>query len=396
MIQCFSVIKEIDQSRSSVAVAMPVATGVEDNLEEHVLLEEDEVEAQTAMSVTDYNTLFEGIPLSESTTRYLAEIGRIPLYSSEAERRAFTRYNDLRKTEARIADQLAHAQDTKSRDSRRRALNEQREEAGKMRNEIVRRNLRLVVSVAKKYVGLGISLDDLIQEGNEKLIELIDAFDITRGYKFSTLAFSSLKEHLRSVVYYMSRSIKPPRYLEPYADAVRATEARLMIELGTEHVPDGAIAADIQETGRSKTARAIEERHVHESRNMQHALQVRNLDEEIDEDGSTLASNVADDTDELTPILELINDKQVKAKLLERVAYLVKHSRFDETDRRITMDRFGLISGETRSLRAIGYGLGITYETVRQRLESRIIPALLPLFRELFSLDEDLRAEVCG
>jgi len=221
-------------------------------------------------------------------------------------------------------------------------------EARSARDELVQANLRLVISIAVKYQGHNVPLEDLIQEGNIGLIKAASKFDYQRGFKFSTYAIWWIKQAIMRTLDNFSRSIRLPSYVVAKMNKFDAVYATLCQELQREPRRDEiADALDL-------TVKQVEEILTFNADTISMDLPLSD-----ERSAATLGDLIEDPTTsgEDGPIAEIIN-KDLTTQLLK--------SGLSEREQRVLKMRFGLEDGERKTLREIGVALKITRERVRQ------------------------------
>jgi RNA polymerase primary sigma factor len=252
----------------------------------------------------------------DSIQMYLREIGKVPLLTGEEE-------IDLAK---RI---------TKNDESARKKLTEA--------------NLRLVVSIAKKYMGRNLGLLDLIQEGNLGLFRAVDKFDWRKGYKFSTYATWWIRQAITRALADQSRTIRIPVHMVETLNKYAQAERQLVQDLGREPLPE-EIAAEM----------GIDvEKVYHLKKISQETVSIdAPVGEESDEDASYLA-DFLEDEQRATP-----NETAGRQILKEYVQSILKD--LDPREQKILKMRFGLEDGVTHTLEEVGEEFGVTRERIRQ------------------------------
>ncbi len=236
-------------------------------------------------------------------------------------------------------------------------------EARSARDELVQANLRLVISIAVKYQGHNVPLEDLIQEGNIGLIKAASKFDYQKGFKFSTYAIWWIKQAIMRTLDNFSRSIRLPSYVVAKMNKFDAVYATLCQELQREPRRDEiADALDLT----VKQVEAI----------LTFNADAISMDLPLSDERSaaTLGDLIEDPTTsgEDGPIAEMIN-KDLTAQFLKKLP---------EREQRVLKMRFGLEDGERKTLREIGVALEVTRERVRQ-LEIDAIKRLYDLYDEM-------------
>ncbi len=255
----------------------------------------------------------EGVAVDDPVRMYLKDIGKIPLLDPDRE--------------AYLAEKIAEG-----------------DEAAK--NELVEANLRLVVSIAKKYVGKGMYFLDLIQEGNLGLIKAVEKFDHTKGYKFSTYATWWIRQAITRAIADQARTIRIPVHMVETIHRVSRTSRQLLQEFGREPT--------IDEIAEKLGMSAEKVREI-----MKAAQDPVSLETPIgEEDDSHLGDFIPDDSSP-TPA------EAVSYQLLREQLNKVLHTLTPREEMVIKL-RFGLEDGRTRTLEEVGKEFNITRERIRQ------------------------------
>lgn len=257
--------------------------------------------------------LLEGIGTEDPVRMYLKEIGTVPLLTAEEEL-------ELAK---RKADGDNHAKD-----------------------RLIEANLRLVVSIAKRYTGRGMSFLDLVQEGNLGLIKGVEKFDYTKGYKLSTYATWWIRQSVTRGLADQARTIRVPVHMVETINKMSKMQRKLTLELGYE--PSVAELAEALEMSEEKVMEI-----------MQIAREPASLETPIgEEDDSNLGDFVAD-SNVLTP------EGNVESVMLkEHIDALLGDLK--ERERQVIVLRFGLEDGHPRTLEEVGKAFNVTRERIRQ------------------------------
>ena len=236
-------------------------------------------------------------------------------------------------------------------------------EARRSRDELVQANLRLVISIAVKYQGHNVPLEDLIQEGNIGLIKAASKFDYRKGFKFSTYAIWWIKQAIMRTLDNFSRSIRLPSYVVAKMNKFDSVYATLCQELQ-------------REPRREEIAEALDLSLVQVEEILTFNADAISMDLQLSDERSaaTLGDLIEDpaNSGEEGPIAEMIN-KDLIAQFLDRLP---------DREQKVLRMRFGLEDGERKTLREIGEALEVTRERVRQ-LEIEAIKRLRVLYDEM-------------
>jgi len=280
---------------------------------------------------------------------YLREIGRVPLLTAEGEVELAKSIEAGLYAEEKLANLLSQLSDADRGDLEWLAADGVR---GKQR--LIEANLRLVVSIAKRYIGRGLVFLDLIQEGNLGLIRAVEKFDYTRGYKFSTYATWWIRQAITRAIADQARTIRVPVHMVETINKLARVQRQLHQELGREATVD-ELAAEL----------GVEPDRVAEIQRI--AQEPVSLQSPIGEEESDLGDFI-EDADAVVPI--------------EAAAFIMLQDQLDrvlcelsEREQRIIQLRFGLSDGHPRTLEEVGREFGVTRERIRQ-IESKTLAKL--------------------
>jgi len=278
--------------------------------------------------------------MGDSVHTYLKSIGRTSLLTAEQE------VDLAKRIEAGLYAE--HKLETETGLSRalRRDLEEVAEDGRRAKAHMLEANLRLVVSVAKKYSDRGLSLLDVVQEGNLGLIRAVEKFDYTKGYKFSTYAMWWIRQAIQRGFADSARTIRLPVHVLEMLSKLSRVERDMHQRLGREPTPE-ELAVELD-----RTPDQIEEL-------LRTSRQPISLDSTIGEDGETSIGDLIEDVD--APEASELVDRQLLADQL-------RHALDALTPREATIMamRFGLYDGNPHTLDEIGRALGLTRERIRQ------------------------------
>ncbi|WP_155058361.1 RNA polymerase sigma factor [Streptomyces blattellae] len=288
-------------------------------------------------------------PSSDLFRQYLREIGRIPLLTAAEE------VELARRVEAGLfaEEKLAGAPDLDSQ----LALDLDRLVVmGRMaKRRLIEANLRLVVSVAKRYVGRGLTMLDLVQEGNLGLIRAVEKFDYARGYKFSTYATWWIRQAMSRALADQARTIRVPVHVVELINRVVRVQRRMLQERGYEPTPEEVAAhLDLPPERVSEVLRLAQE--------------PVSLHAPVGEEDDVALGDLIEDGDAASPV-------ESAAFLLLREHLEAVLSTLGERERKVVQLRYGLADGRPRTLEEIGRIFGVTRERIRQ-IESKTLNKL--------------------
>jgi RNA polymerase primary sigma factor len=278
--------------------------------------------------------------MGDSVHTYLKSIGRTSLLTAEQE------VDLAKRIEAGLFAEHKLESEPDLDEAYRRDLHEVAEDGRRAKAHMLEANLRLVVSVAKKYSDRGLTLLDVVQEGNLGLIRAVEKFDYTKGYKFSTYAMWWIRQAIQRGFADSARTIRLPVHVLEMLSKLSRVERDMHQRLGREPTPE-ELAVELD-----RTPDQIEEL-------LRTSRQPISLDSTIGEDGETSIGDLIEDID--APEASELVDRQLMASQLRSALGCL-------TPREATIMsmRFGLYDGNPHTLDEIGRALGLTRERIRQ------------------------------
>ena len=288
------------------------------------LVKEEEAEAE-AEEDTPVPDLDNAISIDDPVKMYLKEIGALPLLTSEEE--------------------IVLAK-TVEAGMRADALPEEKEAAREAKKELADRNLRLVVSIAKKYLGRGLQFLDLIQEGNLGLLKAVDKFDYTKGYKFSTYATWWIRQAITRAIADQARTIRVPVHMVETINKLNRISRQLLQENGREATNEELAKAMGVSLAKVREVKKI-------------AQDPISLETPIGEKEDSHLGDFIEDHEAIAP-----DDAAGSILLREQIEELL--TGLTERERQVLELRFGLKDGKTRTLEEVGKYFDVTRERIRQ------------------------------
>ena len=311
-----------------------VVLGNEDAAELEAVASDAPTEDEMAQALKD----LENSALDDPVRMYLREIGKVKLLSGPQEVAIAVRMEQGGLRETQLKEEGLSPEE--------RQLDPIVMDGERARRELIEANLRLVVSVAKRYVGRGMSLLDLIQEGNIGLIRAVEKFDYTKGFKFSTYATWWIRQAITRAIADQARTIRIPVHMVETIHKLLRISRRLLQEKGR----DATVEEISLEIG-------LPPEKVREIQKIQ--LDPVSLETPIgDEDDSTLGEFIAD-VEALAPA-----DYASQELLREQVDSVLDS--LSQRERDVLRLRFGLVDGRNRTLEEVGKEFNVTRERIRQ------------------------------
>ncbi|GCE18767.1 RNA polymerase sigma factor RpoD [Dictyobacter kobayashii] len=272
--------------------------------------------------------------LDDPVRMYLREIGRVPLLNAEEE--------------VRLAQLMERGKQERIRAERLKVTPNRKyvEDGEEAQRRLTEANLRLVVSVAKKYIGRGMNLLDLIQEGNIGLIRAVEKFDYTKGYKFSTYATWWIRQAITRAIADQARTIRIPVHMVETINRLIRISRRLLQDLGRE--PTSEEIAEQMEISAEKVREIIKV-----------SQEPVSLETPIGEEDDSHLGDFLEDQTALAPA-EAASHQLLKEQVEDVLDSLT------ERERKVLQLRFGLDDGRSRTLEEVGKEFHVTRERIRQ------------------------------
>ena len=280
-------------------------------------IKDDNLDEEETEEDLEQLTIPEGIAIDDPVRMYLKEIGKIQLLTVEMEQELAKKI--IEGTEA---------------------------EANEAKKRLAEANLRLVVSIAKRYVGRGMQFLDLIQEGNLGLLKAVDKFDYTKGFKFSTYATWWIRQSITRSIADQARTIRIPVHMVETINRLVRTQRQMLQELGREPTPE-----ELAERLDTPVARVRDI--------MQISQEPVSFETPIgEEEDSHLGDFIQDDSSQV-PV-----DAAAERLLHEQLMNVI--NQLSDREQKVLKLRFGLVDGKPRTLEEVGKEFNVTRERIRQ------------------------------
>ena len=321
--------------------------------EEPDTLDEEDEEADAAIDFSDAKYLDD---VSDDSVRlYLREIGKIPLLSSEEElelaQKIVANRDDLEAIREQLTDEdLAIGE--------RHKLEAKATKLSRPKDKMAEANMRLVVSIAKRYSGRGLDFLDLIQEGNTGLLRAVEKFDPDKGFKFSTYATWWIRQAITRAIADQARTIRIPVHMVETINKLLRTQRRMTQELNREPTMEELSAELELEPEKIEYIMKIKQ-------------DISSLDAGVGRDGDEEDSVLADfieDEETVSP-----EDSATNQLLKEQVQDVL--SSLSDREQKIVRMRFGLDNGKSHTLEEVGQEFAVTRERIRQ-IEAKALAKL--------------------
>ncbi len=292
---------------------------------------------------------------SDTVRMYLKEIGQVALLCAEDEVALAKRIQAGMLAAEQLADLAASGELDSLEPRERRRAKRVANDGDLAKQELTQANLRLVVSIAKRYVGRGMLLLDLIQEGNLGLMRAVEKFDHTRGFKFSTYATWWIRQAITRAIADQARTIRIPVHMVESMNKVHRVQRQMVQELERDATVE-ELAARVDMT--PERVRDI----------LRYSQDPLSLDSPVgEEDDSNLADFIADGGAEAPA--------DAAAKMMLGEAVLEALAGLSDREKQVVRLRFGLEDGQARTLEEVGKEFGVTRERIRQ-IESKTLAKL--------------------
>ena len=307
----------------------------EKSSERFIEIEEDEEEEEKAAE-----DIYRAIEVDDTIGLYLKEIGKVALLTAEEEVSLAMRMETGKKAQLRLNNGRYQSEE------KRWELERHIDDGIAAREHLIRANSRLVISVAKKYIGRGVPFLDLIQEGNIGLIRASNKFDYKRGHKFSTYATWWIRQAVTRAIADQSRTIRVPVHMGDQINKMLRISHQLTQQLGRGPTPE-ELAAEME----------IPVRKVEQMLDV--ARRPLSLEMPTDDEEESTLGDFVEDTESPAPPDE-VSSAMLRDLLLEILVDLPPR------EVKILQMRYGLLDGQTYTLEEVGKKLGVTRERVRQ------------------------------
>lgn len=357
-------ILDITPDETDAVYQQLMALGVEVAEDEAIVEDEDEeeeaeAEAETEEAAPDVDEdrvrarrevdMALKAPTNDPVRMYLKEIGRVALLTAQEE------VDLAKRIEAGVFATEKLETNGQFSDNDLRQLKWEQRDGARAKRHLVEANLRLVVSIAKRYVGRGMAFLDLIQEGNLGLIRAVEKFDYSKGFKFSTYATWWIRQAITRAIADQARTIRIPVHMVETINKLVRIQRQLLQDLGREPTADEI--AGLMELSPEKV------------REIQKISQEPvSLETPVGEEEDSHLGDFIEDSDAPIPL------ERASFKLLQEQLESVLHT-LSEREKAVIEMRFGLKDGQPRTLEEVGKTFGVTRERIRQ-IESKTLSKL--------------------
>jgi RNA polymerase primary sigma factor len=330
----------IEQLEDALATLMDMGIEINDTDLDESNTEQEEKKDAGAIEIAEADIDLSAIDIDDSISLYLKEIGRIPLLTAEQEVSLAKRMEAGRNAKKRLS------RDGDLRIEERAELRELVRDGNAAHEHLIKANSRLVVSVAKKYVGRGVPFLDLIQEGNIGLIRAVKKFDYRRGYKFSTYATWWIRQAVTRAIADQGRTIRVPVHMYEQINRLARVSRQLVQELGR----DPTVEEIAEELGVSP--KKVE-------RTIKVSQRPLSLEMPVGEEDDSFLGDFIEDSEAPSP-----TDQASQQLLRDQIEDIF--GSLTPREVRILQLRFGLVDGYSYTLEEVGRKFGVTRERIRQ------------------------------
>ena len=326
----------------------------DENIEVVEMVDELDAEefAREARSARDEELALKA-PTNDPVRMYLKEIGKVPLLTAEQEVILAKAIDEGEAATAEIDKATDNGRKLSS--TRLRELQRTERHGQLAKKKLIEANLRLVVSIAKRYVGRGMLFLDLIQEGNLGLIRAVEKFDYNKGFKFSTYATWWIRQAITRAIADQARTIRIPVHMVETINKLIRIQRQLLQDLGREPTPE--------EIGKEMEFSPEKVREI-----LKVSQEPVSLETPIGEEEDSHLGDFIEDSDAVVPV------DAASFILLQEQLDSVLHT-LSEREKKVIQLRFGLTDGHPRTLEEVGREFGVTRERIRQ-IESKTLSKL--------------------
>ena len=296
-----------------------------------------------------------GAGTADPVRMYLREIGQVPLLTAQEEVDLAMRIESGVLAEERIADLSASGELAAMEPADKAVLNRAKRDGERAKQELTQANLRLVVSIAKRYLGRGMQILDLIQEGNLGLMRAVEKFDYTKGFKFSTYATWWIRQAITRAIADQARTIRIPVHMVESINKVHRHQRQMIQELEREPtVEELAVKCDLTPQRVREILRISQD--------------PLSLDSPVGEEDDSYLADFIEDTHAIMPA-----DVATANSLSEQIMSALDE--LSDREKQVVRLRFGLDGDQPQTLEEVGKQFGVTRERIRQ-IESKTLAKL--------------------
>ena len=309
----------------------------------------EEIASVEEEELVDPNTLVNNFSIDDPVRMYLKEIGKVPLLSADEEiklAQAMSAGNAAEEALAEIEEKKENGEEIDATEEQIAQWKKDKKAGEKAKQKLAEANLRLVVSIAKRYVGRGMLFLDLIQEGNLGLIKAVEKFDYTKGYKFSTYATWWIRQAITRAIADQARTIRIPVHMVETINKVIRVSRQLLQELG--HDPSANEIAEEMNMPVDKVREILKI-----------AQEPVSLETPIGEEEDSHLGDFIPDEGASEPS-EAASFTLLKEQLMDVLSTLTPR------EEKVLKLRFGIEDGRTRTLEEVGKEFNVTRERIRQ------------------------------